>query len=249
MPNLNFFDFFTAFSAGLVSFFAPCVIPLLPAYVAYVTGVSLEELKNKGYAPYIRKILTSSLFYILGFSLIFTLLGTASAGVGISLRRFGTPIERVGGALILVLGLQFAGILNLPFLAREYKFKVPAVVNGFGNFRSFFIGIVFALAWTPCIGAILGSILSLAAVTKTASGGASLLFIYSLGISIPFLIASLSLASLPKYLKVFRKRINTISRISGILLAILGLLLLTNTYGYVSSWIVALALKLGYTVR
>lgn len=246
MPSLNFP---IAFSAGLVSFFAPCVIPLLPAYIAYVTGVSLDELKQKGYAPYIKKLLLSSIFYILGFSLVFAVLGTAAGGIGISLRRYDAIIERVGGAIILFLGLEFAGILNLPFLARQKQFKLPAWTDNLGYFRAFFIGIVFALAWTPCVGAVLGSILSLAAVTETAMGGALLLFIYSLGISIPFLIASLTLASLPKYLKVFTKHIGVISRAAGILLAALGVLLLTDTYKYLNSWLFEIFFKYGYTIK
>ncbi|MBI4157905.1 sulfite exporter TauE/SafE family protein [Candidatus Woesebacteria bacterium] len=238
-----------AFSAGLVSFFAPCVVPLLPAYVAYVTGVSLQDLKVKGYGSYIKKILASSLFYILGFSLIFTLLGTAAGGAGTVLRHYGPLIQKLGGFIILVLGLEFAGILNLPFLARELKFKLPVWTGKSGYFRATFIGIVFALTWTPCIGAVLGSILALAASTETASSGALLLFIYSLGISIPFLIASLTLASLPKYLKIFTKHVGTLSRAAGILLAFLGLLLLTDTYKYVNAWIFDIFFKLGYKVR
>lgn len=246
MPNINFL---IAFSGGLVSFFAPCVLPLLPAYVAYVTGVSLQDLKTKGYGPYIKKLLASSFFYIVGFSLVFTLLGTAAGGLGVSLRRHNEAVQRMGGAIILILGLEFAGILNLPFLARDLRLRLPTWTNRLGYFRAFFVGLVFALAWTPCVGAILGSILALAAATETALSGAKLLFIYSLGISLPFLIASLTLASLPKYLPVFKKRINLISKISGILLAILGLLLLTDTYKYVNSWIFAIAFKLGYTIR
>ena len=242
-------NFPIAFSAGLISFFAPCVVPLLPAYIAYVTGVSLDDLKSKGYGPYIKKILLSSIFYILGFSLVFTILGTAAAGFGMTIRHYGLFFQRVGGLIILILGLEFAGIINLPFLARDLKIKLPSWTNRLGYFRAFFIGLVFALAWSPCVGAVLGSILTLAAVTETAVGGAALLFIYSLGISLPFLIASLTLASLPKYLSVFKKHIGAISRISGILLAALGLLLLTDTYKYVNSWIFAIAFKLGYTIR
>lgn len=237
-----------AFAAGLISFFAPCVIPLLPTYIAYVTGVSLQDLKTKGYGPYIKKLLATSLFYILGFSLVFTLLGIAAGGIGVSLRRYDEIFGRVGGIIILILGLEFAGILNLSFFARELRFKLPSWTERLGYFRAFFVGIVFALAWSPCVGAVLGSILTLAAVTETVAGGAGLLFIYSLGISLPFLIASLTLATLPKYLKFFTRYIGVISRISGILLAILGILLLTDTYKYLNSWLVAIAIKLGYTI-
>lgn len=238
-----------AFSAGLISFFAPCVLPLLPAYIGYITGVSFADLQTFGYKPFFRKLLLSSLFYILGFSIVFVLLGTAAAGIGVSLRRYDFLIQRIGGLVILILGLEFAGILNLPFLARTRQFTLPAWTQKLGYFRAFFLGLVFATAWTPCVGAVLGSILALAASSKTALEGASLLFVYSLGISTPFIIVSLTLAPAPKYLAFISKRIGIISRIAGILLAILGILLLTDTYRYVNAWLFEIAFKLGYTIR
>src|SRR3990167_3778613 len=242
MPSLNFP---IAFSAGLVSFFAPCVVPLLPAYIAYVTGVSLEDLKLKGYAPYIKKLLLSSIFYILGFSLVFTILGTAAAGFGMTIRHYGLILQRVGGLVILILGLEFAGIINLPLLARELKLGLPSWTNRLGYFRAFFVGLIFALAWTPCVGAVLGSILTLAAVTSSVRQGALLLFVYSLGISVPFLFVSLTLASAPKYISFLTRHINVIAKLAGLLLAILGFLLLTNAYRYLNSWLFELAFSLG----
>lgn len=246
MSNLNFL---IAFGGGLISFFAPCFIPLLPAYVAYVTGVSLNDLEVKGYGRFIKKLLLSSLFYILGFSLVFTILGTAAGGLGSFLRSQSAVFQRIGGLVILIFGLEFAGILNLPFLAKDLRLKLPSWTNRLGNLRAFFVGVVFALAWAPCVGAVLGSILALAAATETAVTGALLLFIYSLGISLPFLIASLTLASLPKYLKIFTKNVGLVSKMAGILLATVGLLLLTDTYKYVNAWLFAIAFKLGYTIR
>lgn len=238
-----------AFVAGLVSFFAPCVVPLIPAYVGYVTGVSLTELKKKGYKPYFKKILTSSIFYILGFSIVFVALGSISAGIGFFLRRNSSLIQRIGGMIIIILGLQFADIFKIPFLNFQKKVKIPVWVNKLGNLRSFFLGLVFAVVWTPCVGAILGSILALAASTQTALGGAVLLFTYSLGISVPFLIISLTLASAPKYIGWISKHIGVISKIAGILLAILGTLLLTDTYKYLNSWLFEVAFKFGFRVR
>ena len=235
-----------AFAAGVISFFAPCVVPLLPAYVGYVTGVSLQELKDKGYKPFRTKMLISSLVYILGFSLVFVLLGTAAASIGGILRQYDFIIQRVGGAIILILGLEFAGILKLPFLAKTRQFQLPNWVNKLGYFRAFFVGLVFATAWTPCVGAILGSILALAAVSASAIQGASLLFVYSLGISVPFLIVSLTLASAPKYLGFVSKHIDTIAKISGILLAIIGFLLLSDTYKYLNSFLFSVAGKYGF---
>ncbi|OGM30982.1 hypothetical protein A2630_04840 [Candidatus Woesebacteria bacterium RIFCSPHIGHO2_01_FULL_44_10] len=238
-----------AFGAGVISFFAPCVVPLLPAYIGYVTGVSLQDLQTRGFALFRRKLLISSVLYILGFSLVFVAVGTAAATVGSVLRQYDFIIQRVGGTIILILGLEFAGVLKIPFLARPAQFKLPAWARNLGYARAFVVGVIFATAWTPCIGAVLGSILTLAAVSGTAVTGATLLFVYSLGISVPFLIVALTLASAPKYLKFVSKNIGIIAKIAGLLLAILGLLLLTNTYRFVNSWLFEIAFRLGYTIK
>lgn len=242
-------DFPVAFGAGLVSFFAPCVLPFLPAYIGYIAGVSVNDLKEKGYRQYIKKLLGSSIFYILGFSLVFVALGTVAAEIGIGLRRWNFLIQKIGGLVILIMGLEFAGILRLSFLARERKLRLPSWSGKLGYARAFFIGLVFAMAWTPCVGAVLGSILVLAAIAGTAVKGASLLFVYSLGISLPFMIVSLTLASAPKYLSFINRHIGTIARIAGLLLAALGFLLLTNTYRYLNAWLFEIAFKLGYQIR
>ena len=238
-----------AFAAGVVSFFAPCVVPLLPTYLGYVTGVSIKKLKDKGYGYYLKDLLSSSLFYILGFSIVFVILGTAFAGIGVYLRRYDFLIQRLGGFVILVLGLSLAGILNIPFLAKTRQLQLPSWAEKLGNARAFLIGLVFATAWTPCVGAVLGSILALAAVGGTAARGASLLFFYSLGISLPFMIVTLTLASAPKYLSFIRKYSGTIAKVSGLILAIIGLLLITNTYRFVNSWLFEVAFRLGYEIN
>jgi len=169
-----------------------------------------------------------------------------AAGVGMFLRHYHLLIQRVGGAIILILGLQFADVLNFGFLAREKKFELPTWANKLGPARAFFVGLVFATAWTPCVGAVLGSILTLAAVSGTAGQGALLLFVYSLGISIPFLIVSLTLASAPKYLGFISRHVGVVAKISGLILAVLGLLLLTNTYRFLNSWIFSIADQIGW---
>lgn len=236
-----------AFSAGVVSFFAPCVVPLLPAYVSYVTGVSLGELERNGYGPYRFRILVSSLLYILGFSLVFVILGTAAGGLGTVLRGNSLIIQRIGGLLIIIFGLEFAGFINLGFIAREHKIDISRLQ--LGSLRSFIVGVVFALAWTPCVGVVLGSILALAAVSSTALNGAFLLFVYSLGIAIPFVIVALTLSQAPRYIKSFNRYVPFFSRVAGLLLAILGLLLLTNTYQHLNSWLFSIAFRLGYQIR
>lgn len=245
MPNLSFP---IAFSAGLVSFFAPCVFSLLPAYVGYVTGISISNLK-KARPQYIRRIFFSSLFYILGFSIIFVIYGTAAATIGISLRRYDLLIQKIGGLIILIFGLEFAGFLNIAFLAKERRFELPPYAYKLGYLRAFLIGVIFAATWTPCVGAVLGSILALAAVSKTVLEGAGLLFVYSLGISIPFLIVSMSFASLAKHPSFIGRHMGVITKTAGLVLALFGILLLTDTYKYLNSWLFEIAFKLGYRIR
>lgn len=242
-------NFPIAFVSGLVSFFAPCAVPLLPAYVGYVTGVSLQDLQKFGYAPFRKKLILSSIFYVLGFSIIFVLLGTISGGIGSFFRRYDFIIQKIGGGVILVLGLEFAGILKIPFLAMQRQFNLPSWVDRFSYFRAFFVGIVFATAWTPCVGAVLGSILALAATIGSSTHGAALLFVYSLGISLPFLLVSITLASLPKYLGFITRHVGIVSKVAGLGLATLGVLLLTDTYKYLNAWLFNVAFMFGFEIK
>lgn len=217
-----------AFVAGIISFFAPCVIPLIPGYIGYILGSNQKSKKQ---------IFLTAILYVLGFSIIFVLLGSISGGIGLFLRRNLNLFRKIGGFLIIIFGMQFAGILKVPFLNYEKKFNLPKNLNKLGLLRPFVLGIVFAFAWSPCIGPVLGSILALAASTQTATSGAILLFFFSLGISIPFVIISMSLSYAPKYIGFFKKNIKIISQVSGILLAILGSLLLFDLYKYVNAWV------------
>ena len=230
IEGLTIFAAITAFGAGLVSFFAPCVIPLLPAYISYVTGVSLGQLQSGNVKQYRTRILGNSLLYLLGFSLLFVVLGAFAGSIGSLLRDFDRQIQFVGGIIILVFGLQFAGIIHIKWLDMKKGVAVPGWVQHMGVFRAFFLGMIFALVWTPCVSAVLGSILALATVGGDVVGGAVLLFIYSLGISIPFLIVSFALSSAPPYLRFAQKNLDTISYVSGVILAIIGLLLMTGTF-------------------
>lgn len=242
-------SFLVAFSSGVVSFFAPCVVPLLPAYIGYVTGVSLDKLKKEGISSYRSTILVSSLLYILGFSIIFVILGAAAASLGGLLREYSSVLQRVGGVLIIIFGLDFAGILPIKALAYERKFSLPLWVEHLGYLRPLFLGFIFGLAWTPCVGAVLGSILVLAANTGLAGQGALLLFVYSLGISVPFMIISMTLASAPSYLRLITKRIQILSLFAGLMLVALGVLLVTDTYKYLNSWLFEVAFRFGYQIK
>lgn len=238
-----------AFTAGVISFFAPCVFPLLPAYIGYITGVSLTEFKKNSYGRYIKRILFSSLFYIIGFSIVFVLLGTAAAGFGAIFSKYQWLIGRIGGAIIIIFGLEFAGVLRIPPLTSPFSFRLPDAKDNLNYFRAFLVGIIFATNWAPCVGAVLGSILALAAISKTVVAGAFLLFVYSLGISFPFVIVSLMLIWAPRHLRFVGNYLGPISKFSGLLLALIGILLLTDTYKYLNSWFFDLFYRFGYRIR
>ncbi len=256
MQELNLF---VAFTSGVVSFFAPCVVPLLPAYIGYISGVSLQELRNeKGLGPYRKQVLFSSLFYILGFSFVFVILGTTAATFGGFVRMHDTAIARVGGVIIMLFALNFMGILKIPFLSETHQFKLPTWTNFLGYGKAFLVGTIFATAWTPCVGAVLGAILTLAAVSQTATTGALLLFVYSLGISIPFLMVSMVIVQVPSVLTVITKYSHRVSVVAGVLLFVIGFLLFNNTVGLINenftynrlnSWLFTIAFSLGYEIR
>lgn len=238
-----------AFFAGIISFFAPCVIPLLPTYIAYVTGVSASSFKTKDIGIHRKKMMVMSLFYVLGFSLIFTLLGIFAGGIGSALRSFSPVITRLGGILIILFGLEFSGVVSLPFFSITKQMHIPSGRRVSHEVRSFLLGIIFAFSWTPCVGVVLGSILAFAASTQTAATGGILLFFYSLGISIPFMIAAVGISFVPEFLKKFNRYSVLISRVSGMVLVIIGILLLTNTYRFLNAYLFEFAFKLGFTIQ
>lgn len=242
-----------AFLSGVVSFFAPCVVPLLPAYIGYVTGVSIKDLRDKGVGAYRKQLVMSSLAYTAGFAIVFVMLGAAAGGLGAVLRAYDVWIQRLGGILIMAWALQFMGVVRLPGLAMGRQWRLPAWVEHLGYGRAFLLGIVFALTWTPCVGAVLGAILTLAAASQTVTIGATMLLAYALGIAVPFVAMSLVLAQVPG-VGVMRK----MSKIAGVMLLIIGFLVFNNTVGLISkdltynqlnSILFEIAFRLGYQIR
>ncbi len=252
-------NFLVAFTSGVVSFFAPCVVPLLPAYVGYITGVSLSELTRKGGIEHCRRqILWSSLAYVVGFSLVFTILGTSAAGLGSLFRQHEVLVQRGGGILIMLFALNFLGVLKLPGLSVGHQLRLPSWAAHLGYGRAFLVGVIFAAAWTPCVGAVLGAILTLAAASKSVFGGGALLFVYSLGISIPFLVIALTIAQAPAVLRSIERWLPVVSKVAGVVLLVIGFLLFNNTvmwispmltYNRLNSLLFEIAFKLGYQIR
>jgi len=232
MPSENI-SYIVAFIAGLLTYLSPCLLPLVPAFIAYITGISLQEFKSEKKKKLLqKKTIVHSILFIAGFSIIFVLLGLTATFVGRALFQYQKFIRITGGVLIALFGLQLLGVLNFDFLARERK--LPIVAKGASYLGSFLIGVTFAAAWTPCAGPILGSILVLAGTKADMATGVKLLTIYSLGIAIPFFVTALLVNSFLGQLNKFQKVIAVINRVGGIFLIIVGILLATNYLSVIS---------------
>ena len=220
-------SFSLAFLAGVLSFLSPCVLPLVPSYISFITGVSFEDLKSSADRRRIRYLtITNSLAFISGFSLIFIALGASSSVVGRFLFEYQDWIRIIGGILVIFFGLFVSGVLKLDFLTRERKFHLTGKPAGYVG--TFFVGMTFAAAWTPCIGPILGTILVYAGSKASAVYGFKLLAVYSFGLALPFFLSSLMFNSFLSYSGKIRKYMRGIMIASGLLLILFGLLLLTN---------------------
>jgi len=219
-----------AFVAGLVSFVSPCVLPLVPSYVTFITGLSFDELTGEQ-GPRVRRLtLIHSLAFIFGFSLVFIALGTTATATGQFLREHQDTLRIVGGILIVFFGIYLTGLIKIPALSRERKVHLTG--KPLGVLGSVLVGITFAAGWTPCIGPILASILLYASTAKTVGTGILLLSVYSLGLGVPFLIASLGMNTFLSASKGIRKQLHTIEVVSGVILIVFGLALVTNVFGY-----------------
>jgi cytochrome c-type biogenesis protein len=220
-------SFSLAFLAGVLSFLSPCVLPLVPSYVSFITGVSFEDLKDSSDKRRIRFLtMTNSLAFIGGFSLIFIALGASSSMVGAFLLQYQDWIRIIGGVLVIFFGLFVSGIIRLDFLTKERKFHLSGKPAGYVG--TFLVGMTFAAAWTPCIGPILGTILLYASSKGSAEFGFKLLAVYSLGLAVPFFISSLMFNSFLSYSVRIRKYMRVIMLMSGVVLIAFGILLLTN---------------------
>ncbi len=211
---------------GLLSFFSPCVLPLIPSYFCFITGLSLEELTEAPKAAVRRKIMLSTLAFVLGFSLVFIILGASASYVGGLLAEHKSVIRIVGGALIILFGLHLAGILRIP--AFQYEKRLHMRQKPLHMMGTFLVGMAFGAGWTPCIGPILGSLLVLAQDKETVGQGVRLLCIYSIGLALPFIVLSAGI----NYLLVFTRNAGKVLRyanpVAGVLLVLTGILLVTD---------------------
>lgn len=222
-----------ALMAGVLSFLSPCVLPLVPSYLSFVTGMSLEDLQE---GVDRRATLIHSLLFVAGFSMIFILLGASASFLGVFLKYYEVWIARVGGVLIIILGLHLVGIFRITPLLRERRIHVNDKPAGYVG--TIGIGAAFGAGWTPCIGPVLGGILTLAGTQDTVWAGVGLLSVYSLGLAIPFLLSALALDAFLSAFSRFRRLLPVVEKASGVLLILLGLLLMTGSFTILSAYLV-----------
>ena len=223
-------SFALAFLAGLLSFLSPCVLPLIPSYVGFLTGLSLEQVEGRR-----DTVLVHALWFVAGFSLVFVVLGLTASAVGVLLLNWRVWIGRIGGVLVILFGLYLLGILRPAFLMRERRLQLAHKPLGYVG--SAFVGVTFGAAWTPCIGPILGAILTLAATQASLAQGTALLGVYALGLAIPFVITALALDRFLRWFQQFRPYIVWVDRIAGGLLIFLGILLVIGRFEQLASWL------------
>jgi cytochrome c-type biogenesis protein len=216
------------FGAGVASFLAPCVVPLVPAYLGIVVGESVEDADASKAVP-------ATIVFVLGFATVFTLLGVLAGFLGSSLDDVQDWIERIGGVLVFVFGLALLGVLRGPF--SQEKRLIEKLPEGGGRARPFIVGVAFGAAWSPCVGPLLGAALVVAADSADPVRGAILLASYALGIGVPFVVASLLLASWPGLTRWLSRVSGPLEKVAGVLLVILGVLLVTGLYGELTSYL------------
>ncbi len=222
-----------AFGAGLLSFLSPCVLPLIPSYVTFITGLSFDDVQHARKAALVHGVL-----FVLGFTLIFLAMGAGATMLGQSLLRYRDWISRVGGVIIIVFGLYLLGVLNIGFLSREARFHVADKPVGY--LGTVVVGVAFGAGWTPCLGPILGSILVYTGSQADLGKGMWLLSAYSLGLAVPFLASAVAVERFTVFFQRMKKQMIWISRVSGAVMIGIGILLVTNYFTVLAAWLTKL---------
>jgi cytochrome c-type biogenesis protein len=224
-----------ALIAGIVSFLSPCVLPLVPPYLIYLTGATIEHVANdEQEAASKRAVMISALVFVLGFSTVFTILGASASLIGGVIRAYAAQLSIVAGVLIILMGLHFLGLTRIGVLMREGRLTMPKPVGLWG---AYVMGLAFAFGWTPCIGPILAAILSVAAAEATVTKGAGLLAVYSLGLGIPFLIAAFMVEQFSSVFARMKKHLVHVERVMGVLMVLTGIAFLTGGVASASIWL------------
>lgn len=235
MNTLPHTSLMAAFLAGLLSFVSPCVLPLVPSYVTYITGLSLDQLTNAGERHRARKtIILNALLFIAGFSGVFIAFGASASLLGQVLTDYQDLVRKIGGVLIVVFGLYLLGVLKIRSFMAEKRFHFHSRPAGY--LGSFLIGSAFAAGWTPCVGPVLGSVLMYAGTTETVMDGVTLLAYYSLGLGLPLFAVALGVDRFLVYFKQARAYLGVVSILSGVFLVAFGIILYTNAIPYITAF-------------
>lgn len=237
MDSISHISLFAAFTAGLLSFISPCVLPLVPSYLSYITGLSVENLAKVEERERFKSAITlNALLFIAGFSTVFIAFGASASLIGQVLYEYQDIIRKVGGILIIIFGLYLLGILKLNMFMTERRL-VHFESRPVGYLGSFLIGTAFAAGWTPCVGPVLGTILAYASTTDSMSGGVMLLSAYSFGLGLPFFLAAFGMDTFLSYFKNFRAYLGGVSFISGGLLVLVGIMIFTDSVTVFTSFL------------
>ena len=221
--------------AGLISFLSPCVLPLVPPYLVYLTGATIEHVANEESAQSSRRaVMSSALMFVLGFSTVFVALGASASFIGGFIRAWSAELSILAGIVIIIMGLHFLGLTRIGLLMREGRLPIPKPVGLWG---AYVMGLAFAFGWTPCIGPILAAILSVAAAEATVAKGAMLLAFYSAGLGIPFLLAAFAVEQFSELFMRMKKHLARVEHAMGVLMVITGVAFLTGAVSNVSIWL------------
>jgi cytochrome c-type biogenesis protein len=229
--------YFGVAMAGLISFLSPCVLPLVPPYLGYLGGTTISQVssdKNMDNAVWARVVL-GSLFFVLGFTTVFVALGAGASAFGKLIQAYQEPLSKVAGAVIIVFGLHFLGLFRINLLYREARYE--AHVQGASLAGAYLIGLAFAFGWTPCIGPVLATVLAVAASEDSVARGVQLLFVYSLGLGVPFILAAIAIRPFMAFLQRIKKHLTIVERIMGLMLVVTGIMFLTGTMTWVGQWL------------
>ena len=229
--------------AGALSFLSPCVLPLVPSYLVFISGTSLEDLRGADAKLNTTYVLLAALMFVLGFTTVFVALGATASYFGQAVRAQLPLLSQLAGVLIIIMGLHFLGLFKLQILSREARYHHDS--KPFGLFGSYAVGLAFAFGWTPCLGPVLAAILSVAANAETVTKGAALLSVYSLGLGIPFLIAAASVNVFLNFFARFKSKLAYVEKFMGAALVLTGFMFLTGTMQTLSYWILETFPSLG----
>lgn len=225
---------YAAALAGLVSFLSPCVLPLVPPYLVYLAGTSIEEVAEEGTVRARRATVLAAVCFALGFSTVFVALGASASVIGAVIRAWSGPLATIAGVVVILMGLHFLGVTPIAWLNRQKRVQVSPPVGLWGAYA---MGLAFAFGWTPCIGPILAAILAVAASEHTVVKGAGLLAVYSLGLGIPFVAAAFAVEPFAAFLSRFKRHLHRVEQAMGVLLVLTGIAFLTGALSSVSFWL------------